>query len=95
MELDDNRGMIFVFEPPKVSLFWMKNTRISLDMIFLAGDRVIALYKNVPPCEMDPCPVYGPRQEVDRVIELRGGRAEELGIQRGDILKVDFQKKLR
>jgi len=92
--LADNRGMVFVFEPPRIALFWMKNTLIPLDMIFLANGKIVSLHKNVPPCKKDPCPVYGTQTTVvDQVIELRAGRAQELGLQKGDSLKVKFKSR--
>jgi uncharacterized membrane protein (UPF0127 family) len=88
-----NRGMIFLFSPPRVALFWMKNTLIPLDIIFLSNNKVVAIYSNVPPCTKDPCPTYGPLTAIDRVIELQSGRAKALGLQKGDILEVKFRGK--
>lgn len=84
--LAPDRGMLFAFEPPRPVSFWMKNTKISLDMIFLRQGKVMAIAANVPPCTATPCPVYGPERPVaiDQVIELRGGRAAELGLVVGD-----------
>lgn len=87
--LADNRGMLFPFQNQRVARFWMKNVFIPLDMIFLNGDRVVGIEKNVPGCKSDPCPVYGPKALVDRVIELRGGRAEELGIKLNDKILIE------
>ena len=82
--LADNRGMLFPFEFERTARFWMKNVPISLDIIFLNGDRVVGIAVNVPGCKAEPCPVYGPEALVDQVLELRGGRAEELGIDIND-----------
>lgn len=84
--LAPDRGMLFAFDPPRSVSFWMKNTKIPLDMIFLRQGRVMAISADVPPCTATPCPVYGPEQSVaiDQVIELRGGRASELGLTVGD-----------
>lgn len=83
--LADNRGMLFPFSPPKIVSFWMKNVLIDLDMIFMREGTVIAIQHSAPPCQTTPCPTYGPKGEIiDQVIELRGGRAIELGIQAGD-----------
>lgn len=87
--LADNRGMLFPFNPPQSVSFWMKNVLIDLDMIFLRGGKIIAIQHNAPPCSSTPCPTYGPEGEViDQVIELRGGRAAELGIQAGDRITI-------
>lgn len=82
--LADNRGMLFPFEFERNARFWMKNVPISLDIIFLNSDRVVDIAANVPGCKTDPCPIYGPEALVDQVLELRGGRAEELGININD-----------
>lgn len=86
--LADDRGMLFPFPQERVARFWMKNVPISLDMIFLNGDRVVDLAVDVPPCQQEPCPVYGPDALVDGVMELRGGRGEELGIKVGDRIEI-------
>lgn len=89
--LADDRGMLFSFNPARRVSFWMKNVRINLDMVFLRNGQVKDVANNVPPCTTEPCPTYGPNTAIDQVIELRGGRAAELGIQVGDRLKVQSQ----
>jgi uncharacterized membrane protein (UPF0127 family) len=88
--LADDRGMLFAFKPPQPVGFWMKNTKIPLDMIFLRNGEVKAIVANVPPCTETPCPTYGPKEIIDQVIELRGGRAAELGLKVGDRLSIKF-----
>lgn len=87
-ELADNRGMLFPFDPPQLVSFWMKNCLISLDLIFIYEGEVIDMAENAPPCYEVTCPTYGPNQIIDQVLELRGGRAAELGLTRGDRLKI-------
>jgi len=86
-ELDGDRGMLFDFGAPRIARFWMKNTLIPLDMIFLRQGQVKRIIANVPPCKADPCPVYGPLTEVDQVLELKAGRAESLGLAVGQRLE--------
>lgn len=90
--LADNRGMLFPFDPPQPVSFWMKNTKIPLDMIFLRNGQVKAISANVPPCKADPCPSYGPENTIiiDQVMELRAGRAAELGLKVGDRINIKF-----
>lgn len=89
--LADDRGMLFEFKPPQNVSFWMKNVRIPLDMIFLRDDKVKAIASSVPPCTAEPCPTYGPDDTtIDRVIELRGGRAAELGLEVGETVSIKF-----
>jgi uncharacterized protein len=89
-ELADNRGMLFPLSQPMMARFWMKNCLISLDMVFLRGDRIKYIAENVPPCKKEPCPVYGADSFVDRVIELRAGRAKELNLKKGDYISLHF-----
>ena len=86
--LPDNRGMLFPFNPPRPVVFWMKNCLMNLDMVFLQNGVVKAIANDVPPCKTEPCPLYGSNVPIDQVIELRGGRAKELGLKVGDRLVV-------
>lgn len=88
--LADNRGMLFTFEPAQTVNFWMKNVRIPLDMLFIRDGQVKAIKAAAPPCEQEPCPTYGPETAVNQVIELRGGRAKELGLKAGDRVELKF-----
>lgn len=88
--LPDDRGMLFSFSPPRPVSFWMKNVVIPLDMVFLRDGVVKAIAANVPPCKQDPCPTYGPDVAIDQVIELRGGRAAQIGIKVGQPVKIEF-----
>ena len=89
-ELGENRGMLFPFSPPRPANFWMKNTRMSLDIIFLRNQTVVNLHSNVPPCNTPTCPTYRSKGNVDQVIELEAGQAEILGIETGDRIEVTF-----
>lgn len=83
--LPDNRGMLFPFVPPRRTRFWMKNVPVPLDMVFIRNGAVVAIAPQVPPCQSDPCPSYGPSDQIiDYVLELRSGRAAEIGLQPGD-----------
>ena len=80
--LAPDRGMIFPYDPPQFVSFWMKNTLIALDIIFIApGGRILNIAANTTPLSLDPVPSAGP---IEAVLELSGGRAAELGIEPGD-----------
>ena len=80
--LPPDHGMIFPYDPPVPVAFWMKNTLIPLDMIFIRADgRIARIAANTVPHSLDPVPAGEP---VAAVLELRGGRAAELGIREGD-----------
>ena len=75
-------GMIFPMVPPRHASFWMKNTVMSLDMIFIRPDRTIArIEPETIPHSLDPV-ISG--EPVSAVLELSAGRAAELGISEGD-----------
>lgn len=90
--LPDNRGMLFSFEPPRPVSFWMKNTPQPLDMVFLLNGEVKGVIASVPPCTTPSCPSYGPGPNIsiNQVIELRSGRAAELGLKAGDQIEIRF-----
>lgn len=77
-KLGPDEGMLFPFPQPRPASFWMKNTLIPLDMIFVRADGSIArIAANTVPHSLDSTGVSEP---VAAVLELRGGRAAELGI---------------
>jgi uncharacterized membrane protein (UPF0127 family) len=83
-----DQGMLFVFEVEDRHSFWMKNTLIPLDMLWLdSGKRVIHIEADVPPCKEDPCPSYGPRTPARYVLELKAGGAAANGIKVNDQLQ--------
>lgn len=91
-ELPEDRGMLFAFEPPRPVQFWMRNVPVPLDMVFMLNGEVKAIAPGAPPCTTSSCPVYGPRAPVNQVIELRSGRAAELGLEVGDRVVIQFQE---
>jgi uncharacterized membrane protein (UPF0127 family) len=75
-------GMLFDFNPPREVAFWMHNTVIPLDMLFIdPSGRVISIARNTRPRDDTPIPSGG---TVRGVLELRGGRAAEIGVLPGD-----------
>ena len=88
--MPSDRGMVFNFSQPQPAQFWMKNTLIPLDMLFLTKGVIKNIQIDVPPCKDEPCPSYGPKPDVliDQVIELNAGRAVTLGLKVGDKLVV-------
>ncbi len=83
--LKDGHGMLFIFAEEEVRSFWMKNTLIPLDMIFLNSQgQVVGMHESVPPCEADPCPGYESGLPARYVLEIAGGQAEKLKLKAGD-----------
>jgi uncharacterized membrane protein (UPF0127 family) len=83
--LKEGYGMLFIFGEEDIRSFWMKNTLIPLDIIYLNSDRqVVDLYASVPPCCSDPCPSYISALPARYVLEIAGGTAKKLKLQIGD-----------
>lgn len=87
--LPENHGMLFVFAESERHGFWMKNTFIPLDMLWIAEDGTIAaIIRDVPPCHSDPCPTYAPDAPGSFVLEIGAGEAKRLGLGEGDRLEL-------
>jgi len=87
-DLKPDQGMLCLFEEEDEYSFWMKNTLIPLDIIWLNAHRqIVHLEENVPPCLAEPCPSYGPDKKALYVLELKTGRAKELGLKLYDQLE--------
>jgi len=86
--LPERAGMLFHFSDKSTHHFWMKNTMIPLDMIWLddAG-KVIFVSADTPPCKTDPCPSYGPDAPASNVLEIAGGMAAKEKVTVGSSLK--------
>jgi uncharacterized protein len=88
--LEKNRGMLFTFAEPQQWSFWMKNTRMSLDIIWMDGNRkIVHIERRVPTCSRtdDGCPQYQPNDNALYVLELAAGSADALRLERGATLR--------
>ncbi len=86
--LAPDRGMIFPMLPPRDVAFWMKNTLIPLDMIFIRPNRTIArIEANTVPETLDP---VSSNEPVIAVLEIAGGQAAAQGIAPGDVVRLPF-----
>ena len=85
----EDHGMLFVFQDDAPRAFWMKNTKIPLDMLFFDADRrLVSVQHDVPPCTADPCPPYSSGAPARYVLELNAGQARKLGVTPGEELKI-------
>ena len=83
--LPEDSGMLFVFGDEAVRSFWMKNTLIPLDMIFIDSNRrIVHIEENTQPCESDPCSIYSSQLPAMYVIEVNAGFSERNGLGAGD-----------
>ena len=88
--LAKDRGMLFTFDQAQPWVFWMKNTKIPLDIIWMDEKKqIIYIAKNVPICTRndDGCPQYYPNDPAMYVLELNGGESERLKLQKGTKLQ--------
>ena len=86
-ELGEDAGMLFLFEASEVRAFWMKNTLLPLDMLFIdVGGRVAGLVREAEPLTLSP---RSPGVPSRFVLEVRGGWAKRHGVEAGD--KVRFE----
>lgn len=83
--LADGTGMLFIHEAEEPQAYWMKNTRIPLDILYFdEGRKLVTQQRNVPPCSAgDACPSYPSDQPARFVLELNAGEAERLKLQDG------------
>jgi len=81
-------GMMFPTFPPRPVRFWMKNTWIPLDILFIREGVVRQMAAEAEPCLHEPCAVYGSMDAVDTVIELPGGSTRRDGIKAGSRVKL-------
>ena len=81
-DLPADEGMIFLNEKPRMAGFWMKNTYISLDLLFVASDgRIVKIAANATPFSLA---TISSGQPISAVLELKGGEAERRGVKVGD-----------
>jgi len=88
--LDKNRGMLFTFDQAQPWTFWMKNTKIPLDIIWMNEKKqIVHIEANVPICTRsdDGCRQYQPNEPALYVLELGGGMAEHFKLQKGATLR--------
>lgn len=88
--LGSDSGMLFVFPDENYRRFWMKNTLIPLDILFIAGNGTIVDIKgDFQPCKLDPCKGYQSKEKASYVLEVNAGFAEENKINIGDSVLIN------
>ncbi len=88
--LPANAGMLFVFDADASLAFWMKNTFIPLDLVWLDKEgRVVDVRANVQPCRADPCPTYEPARSARTVLEVNAGFAAAHWVKPGAVLRFE------
>ena len=88
--MEENHGMLFVFDDVEQRTFWMKNTKIPLDILFIGADnKVVDIKENFQPCTTDQCEMYTSKP-TNTALEVNAGFVAVHGIAVGD--KVDLPK---
>lgn len=83
--LKSNKGMLFIFTNEDYHSFWMKNTKIPLDIIWISSDlKVVHIEQNVLPCLSDPCLSYDSPKPALYVLEINAGETEKCNIKLND-----------
>lgn len=91
--LNDNQGMLFLFDELSIPVFWMKGMEFPIDIIFLSNDKIVTIFKNVPaPATVTETPniYYQPTAPSDKVIELKAGASDKYNLHEGDTVKVSL-----
>ncbi|MBB4655276.1 hypothetical protein GGR73_001826 [Xanthomonas sp. F14] len=81
----DDHGMLFVHDRQEPLAYWMKNTKIALDILYFDNERrLVSQQRDVPPCSAgDACPPYPSKRPARYVLELNAGQAARLNLQDG------------
>ena len=83
--LKEDQGMLFIFEKEDTYTFWMKNTLILLDIIWIDKDKkIVEIKSNILSCKQNPCPSYIPKENALYVLEINAGLAEKYNFEEGD-----------
>ena len=89
--LGENQGMFFIFNGPGVQNFWMKDMKFSIDIIWIAGDKVAGFAQNAQPQPGAPLwslKIFTSPDYVDKVLEVNAGTVAKDGIKVGNSVKI-------
>lgn len=83
--MDEDRGMLFIHDQQQPLAYWMKNTKLALDILYFDKERrLVSQQRDVPPCSLgDRCPPYPSNAPAIYVLELNAGQAARLGLKDG------------
>lgn len=91
--LANDAGMLFVFPDENKHAFWMKNTLIPLDIIWINEEKeIVYIAKNVQPCNNLICSSIYPDKPGKYVLEINGGKSDEIGLKIGDKAQFDLRQ---
>jgi len=88
--MEQNIGMIFIFQNPGIYKFWMKNMSIPLDIIWIDSyKKIIHIEKNVQPCNQEICDNFGPDEKALYVLEINANLSDQYSFEIGDEVKIN------
>lgn len=89
--LPEGEGMLFVFDREDYHVFWMRDMKFPIDIIFIKKNRIVTLYPNVQPPKTrdESIPIYKPQEPSDKVLEISASLSDRYGFKRGDEVSLD------
>ncbi len=89
-KLEENKGMLFVFEIKDFHSFWMKEMKFPIDIIWISNDRIVDIAHNVPTVAGEFLKTYKPKEPVNFVLEVNAGFSERHGLKAGDRVEIEY-----
>jgi uncharacterized membrane protein (UPF0127 family) len=88
--LEENTGMLFLFDKPGNLSFWMKNMKFPIDIIFIKNYHIVTIHRNVmaPKNPNDKLPTYSPKEPADTVLEVNAGLSEKYKFKEDDLVEL-------
>ena len=87
-KLNENEGMLFIFGDESYQTFWMKNTLIPLDIIFIDKDFKIINIERAVPCKQEPCALYRSAKPAEYILEVNGNFTIKNKVKAGDRIAI-------
>lgn len=87
-KIEENKGMLFIFEKADSYRFWMKDMKFAVDIIFIKDNKISQIVDNAkPPKDNQELTIYPSTEQVDKVLEINGGLSRKYNFQKGDEVK--------
>lgn len=94
-DIGDDQAMLFIFDSKQKRVFWMKDMNFNIDLLWIDGNTIVGYEKNMPaPAKNTPdnsLPKYYSDREVDKVLEMKAGVVDKLGIKSGDVINIKWR----
>lgn len=89
-KINQNQGMLFLFQKADNYSFWMKDMQFPIDIIFIKDNKVVDIFQKVPVSSNENLPVYTTKTKADKVLEINSGLAKKYGIKIGSEIKINL-----